>query len=453
MVNRFRLALGSLVLTGSLIAGVPQVGAEDWPHWMGARHDGVWHETGTLQEWPAVDPPVRWRVEAGIGYAGPAVAAGRVFVMDRIPAEPVEGGEAPPRGATRGNERIRCLDATTGAELWRHAYEREYRISYPEGPRTTPLVDGDKVYTLGAMGDLICFEAATGRIEWQRQLAEEYGVPPMVWGFSAHPRIAGDRLFVLVGGEGSGVVCLDKRTGEERWKGVTAEEIGYAPPVLVERAGREHLIVWHDLAVRCLDPDSGAERWSVPFPDKPAPPRPVVTIATPIVLESRVLVSDFYHGTAAIEVDWQADRASIAWRSAIDDDRHADDLNALMATPIVRGEHLYGVAGNGELRCLKLADGSFVWRDLTPTGERPAFFATAFLVPAGDRCWLFNDQGALILAKLSPEGYDELGRMQLLEPTGFARGRNIVWSHPAFADRCCFARNDKEIVCVDLSAG
>jgi len=129
-------------------------------------------------------------------------------------------------------------------------------------------------------------------------------------------------------------------------------------------------------------------------------------------------------------------------------------LHSIMPTPFVEGGHIYGVCSYGQLRCLKAETGERVWETLQATTHdgKPARWANAFLIKNGERFFVANEKGDLIIAKLSPEGYQELSRVHLLEPTGTAAGRDVVWSHPAFANRCVYARNDKELICVSLAA-
>ena len=166
-----------------LVCSVGTTRADDWPQWFGPQRDGVWHETGVLRAFPEDGPEVLWRIPVHAGYSGPAVADGRVFLTDRI--LPEESEQPNPQGISKipGQERVVCLDADTGELQWEHTYDCEYEISYPEGPRTTPTVDGDYVYTLGAMGDLICFRVATGEVVWSKQLMEAYAFQrPLIWG-------------------------------------------------------------------------------------------------------------------------------------------------------------------------------------------------------------------------------------------------------------------------------
>src|SRR5439155_5288942 len=174
--------------------------ADDWPQWLGPKRDGIWRETGVLTRFPPGGPKVRWRTPIGVGYAGPAVAEGRVYVTDLLLPEGVPlPANAFSRTPLAGKERVLCLDEATGKVLWKHEYPCEYSISYPAGPRATPVIHQGKVYTLGAMGDLLCLEAATGKVLWSKNFPRDYEAPVPMWGFAASPLLDGDKLFCLVG--------------------------------------------------------------------------------------------------------------------------------------------------------------------------------------------------------------------------------------------------------------
>ncbi|MFK7769556.1 MAG: PQQ-binding-like beta-propeller repeat protein, partial [Mariniblastus sp.] len=161
--------------------------ADDWPRWMGPTNDGVFHETGILDKFPENGPNVLWRQEIGAGYAGPAIAAGKVFVMDRT-ADAGKGAaienDFKKAGKLAGGERVQCLDLKTGETVWEHTYNCPYEIAYPTGPRCTPTVDGEHVYVLGAMGDLKCMTTAKGEIVWEKSLTGEYKTKPPLWGYA-----------------------------------------------------------------------------------------------------------------------------------------------------------------------------------------------------------------------------------------------------------------------------
>src|SRR5437899_8383663 len=183
-------------------------GADDWPQWMGPQRDGVWRETGILEKFPAGGPPIRWRTTVNRGYCGPAVVGDRLFLLDRQQGRPLErkpGDRSIP--AVAGNERVLCLDANTGSNVWQHTYDCPYRIGYPAGPRATPVVAGGRVFTLGAMGDLLCLAAKDGKVLWERHFLKDFelGDPP-TWGYAAHPLLDGRRLICLVGGTNIAIV-------------------------------------------------------------------------------------------------------------------------------------------------------------------------------------------------------------------------------------------------------
>src|ERR1700729_4088262 len=147
--------------------------ADDWPAWLGPQRDGIWREDGILDHFPTGGPKVRWRTPTGSGYAGPAVVGNRVYVTDFTPkAASKAAGMNMSRARLPGVERVLCLNDATGAIVWEHKYDCDYAISFPAGPRTTPLVADGKVYTLGAMGDLLCLDAETGKVVWSVNLAE-----------------------------------------------------------------------------------------------------------------------------------------------------------------------------------------------------------------------------------------------------------------------------------------
>jgi outer membrane protein assembly factor BamB len=445
----------ALVLIGLALA-LPSAAAraDDWPQWLGPQRDGVWREKGLLEKFPAGGPKVLWRTPLGTGYSGPAVANGRVYVMDRQRAVGPDGKpERPSRKGILGTERVVCLDAASGKVLWKHEYECPYKVSYPSGPRTTPLVAGKRVYTLGAMGDLLCLEADTGRVVWAKNLMKAYGLDgPPVWGFAAHPLLDGERLYCIVGGPGSAVVALNKDTGREIWKALSSEEVGYSPPVLCDAGGKRQLIIWLSESVNGLDPATGAVYWTQEFPVGRPPQRPAVNIATVRCNRDRLFLTTFYHGSLMLKLDTDKPGASILWKGKSNNPARPDGLHGLMAAPVFEGDYVYGVAADGEMCCLAADTGKVLWQTLAATGGAKADCGSAFLIPQGDRFVIFNDLGDLILARLTPKGYTEIDRAHVLEPDHEARGRKVVWSHPAFARRCCFARNDKEIVCFSLAA-
>ncbi len=414
--------------------------ADDWTQWLGLARNGVWNETGTLEKFPASGAKFVWKAEIAGGYAGPAVADGRVFVMDYVRTEGDDTPDPGKKSELKGTERITCLDATDGKQIWQQAWQRDYRFSYPAGPRATPTVDGDRVYALGAEGDLLCLESATGKIVWQRQLKEDYGLKEAPhWGFAAHPLVDDTTLYCIVGGKGSVIVAFDKMTGKEKWKGLDARSQGYCPPTMIEAGGTRQLIVWHPEALNSLNPENGEVYWSF----KMAPAYDMSIIAP-------VHYGDYLYATALqgtsilLKLDPAAPKATEVWRER---GPHPDHN-----PPLIVDDHIYGVDEQGQLRCFNLQSGEMVWESrATCTEGRPANSTTGFIVRNNDKYFIMTEQGELIVARMSPRGYEELDRAKILEPTSRTGNRKVVWSHPAFANKCVFARNDKEIVCVSLA--
>jgi outer membrane protein assembly factor BamB len=434
-----------------LFLAVVPVGADDWPQWLGPQRDDVWRETGIVEKFPAGGPPVRWRVPIGAGYTGPAVANGRVYVMDRqLATGESNPGNAFKRGAIQGSERVLCLNEADGKIVWQHSYDCPYTVSYAAGPRCTPLVRDGRVYTLGTEGNLFCLDAASGQVIWERDFKKDFGARTPTWGFAAHPLLDGKKLICLVGGEGSVAVAFDKDTGKELWRALSAREPGYCPPTLINAGGARQLIIWHPEAVNALDPETGKLLWSQPWAIRSG-----LSLAQPRQAGDHLFLTAFYNGSRMFYLDPAKDQALPVWQSERVSEKNTDKLNSLMSTPFVENGYIYGVCSYGQLRCLKLETGERLWETLaatTPDGKEMRW-ANAFLTKQGDHFFLSNEKGDLIIARLTPQGYEEISRAHLLDPTNTDPRREVVWSHPAYANRCVYTRNDKEIICVSLAAG
>ena len=421
---------------------------DDWPQWLGPQRDGVWRESGIVDKFPPGGPPVRWRTTIHAGYAGPAVADGRVYVMDRVlapgahnPINPFERGNIP------GKERVLCLNAADGRILWIYDYDCSYTIEFPYGPRCTPTVSGGKVYTLGAEGNLLCLDAVKGKVLWAHDFKKDYGIKVSNWGFTAHLLLDGRKLISKVGGPGSTVVAFDKDTGKEIWRALSAKEPGYSPPMIYEFGGQRQLIIWDAEALHGLDPETGKVYWSEPVDAYDG-----MAIATPRKRGHSLFISGA--GDIAVLLHFRPDRptAEVAWRR--DSTKKMKlGFSSQFSTPFFDEGYIYGTNGmTGALVCIKADTGEQVWETMQPNGGKRLQSGDIFLVQHGDHFFLVTDKGNLIIARLSPKGYEEISRTHLLEPTSTAWGRDVVLSHPAFANKCVYARNDKEIICVSLAA-
>ncbi len=416
--------------------------AEDWPEWRGRGRLGVWTETGIMESFPEGGLEYTWRVPVRGGYAGPAVADGRIFVTD---FQTTEG--------MKGTERALALDEKTGEILWTREWPADYaglQPRYAIGPRATPTVDGDRLYVLGAKGALLCLDVETGDLRWTKDFERDYGTRVPTWGMNGAPIVEGGLLIALVGGRGEAlVVAFDKGTGREVWRALpTGKEPGYAQPVIFHVGGTRQLILWHPRGVASLDPRTGRRHWEVPFDVDMG-----MTVATPVLAEHRLLVSCFFNGSLLLELEKDAPGARALWQVSGQSEIDSDGLHALISTPVIDGDTIYGVGSYGQLRGLDVKTGERLWESLEVVGEK-ARWAAAFIVRHGERYVINNDRGELILARLAPEGYEEIDRTLLIEPTSPASGRElgvVHWSHPAYANRHVVVRNDREIVRANLS--
>ena len=426
--------------------------ADDWPQWMGIDREGHWNESGILEKFPEGGPKILWRTPINNGYSGPAVVGDRVYVMDRKRSKPDKPGESPfKRGQKPGNERVLCLDATSGKIIWEQAYDCNYTISYASGPRSTPTVDGDLVYTVGAEGNLLCMNTSDGKIKWQHDYKKLFNIKAPTWGFTSSPLVDGDLLICLAGGDGTTAVAFDKLTGEQKWSALSSREPGYSPPKIVEHNGKRLLIIWHPESVNALDPKTGKVYWSVDWKLQSG-----LSIVTPRLRGDLMFFSCFYNGSMMLKLNDANTEPEILWRTerASENPARTEHLHGIMSTAAFTGKYLYGPGSYGEFRCLEAQTGERIWSSLKPIAlKKPTRWGNCFITKQADRYFLFTEAGDLVIAKLSPEGYEEIDRAHVIEPNGAdMRQRNIVWSHPAYARKSCFVRNDSEIICVSLAA-
>jgi len=419
-----------------LLVAVPAP-ADDWPQWRGPNRDGVWSETGVVERFSSEQLPIKWRVEIGPGYSGPTVAKGRVYVADRIP------GPEP-------SERVWCFDEQTGKPLWKYAYPAEYgRIGYPAGPRAAVGVQEGKAYALGATGWLHCFDAANGQILWKEDLHAKYEIQMPMWGIAAAPLIFENLVILHIGGRNACVVALDKHDGHEIWKALK-DRGQYSAPILVQQAGQPVVICWTGDSVAGLAAASGEVLWRHEWTPKKMP----IGVASPVVSGDRVFCTSFYDGSLMLRLASDKPAVEKLWQRVGTNENppNTDALQSIIATPVFDGTHIYGVDSYGELRCLDASTGDRLWEDLTAVPKDR--WSTIHFVKNGDKYWLFTERGELIIARLTPQGFGEISRTKLLEPTleQLRRRGGVCWAHPAYANRHVFQRNYKELVCASLAA-
>lgn len=319
------ISIFSVILSGSF--------ADEWPRWLGPTGDSVYHEKGIVKTIPEGGLKILWEAPVAMGYSGPSVADGKVFLMDYIQTDGEITNRASWSDELTGEERIVCVDVETGKQLWVHAYERPYHMSYPGGPRGTPIYSDGKVYCLGAEGDFNCLDANTGEVVWSKSFYKDYGAETPRWGHAAHPLIYKDLVICIVGGIGSVVVAFDKETGEQRWRKLSADSQGYCPPSVIHCAGVDQLIIWHPDGLNSLNPLNGNSYW---YHD--LRPKLGLTVNAPRVSGSLMFLSGQGGPGALLRLDEEKPGAEIVW---LGNPRNA--IYTLNNTPIFTDEAIYGI--------------------------------------------------------------------------------------------------------------
>ena len=447
--RRHTLALIVCIVASLATAGLD---AADWPQWRGIDRDGNWTDTNIVEQFPDTGLKVTWRVPIRGGFAGPAVADGRVFILDY---EETEGSRT-----MDGYERLLALDEETGVILWSHTWPATYRNiiwKFANGPRTPPTVDESRVYVLGAAGMLLCLATETGELIWQVDTAVDYDTTVPVYGISNAPIVEGELLIAVVGGfPDAKIVGFDKTTGEEVWRALEmTSEPGYSSPIVITAGGTRQLIFWHATALTSLNPATDETHWEQEFVIDNG-----LSITTPVRSGQYLVTSQFRNGTMMLALNNDRPAARMLWRgrSRSELPHLTDGLHSIISTPIIMGDYLYGVGSYGELRGINATTGERLWQSDAMTAQER--FGTAYFVRNGDRHFVTNDSGELIIARFSPNGYEEIDRTPLLEPTLRTRGgasgrwndRTVLWAHPAFANRHIVVRNDREVIRASLAA-
>jgi len=275
----------------------------------------------------------------------------------------------------------------------------------------------------------------------------EYKINIPTWGIAATPLIVDEKIILQIGGsENACIVALNKSTGEEIWRSMNVRA-GYSAPVLIKQADKPVVVVWTVDNLAGLDAKTGEVYWEFPFELKYG-----MAVSTPVLYKDHIFVSSFASGALLVKLDQESNTAKKVWKRAGKDERNTDALHCCINTPVIVDGYIYGVDSYGELRCLEFETGDRVWEDLTAVNKDR--WANIHFIQNGEHTWMFNEHGQLIISKLSPEGFHEISRTKLIEPTTGQlnrKGTGVTWTHPAFANKHVFVRNDNELVCADLS--
>ncbi len=404
MNARWGLVLSALVFLAADLSGRQATPAE-WFQWRGPNRDGHSVETGLLQTWPKAGPSQAWRASGiGNGYSSFSTAGGRLYTL-----------------GARGNvEYVTALDRATGRKVWEYQNGRRYENDRGDGPRSTPTVDGDRLYVLGGSGDLTCLDHATGKRIWTVNLVQKFGGVNPYWGYSESPLIVGDRILVNAGGRGASIVAISKADGSTLWQQHN-DGAGYSSPVLMRTGSLNQAIFFTDSRTLAVDPRDGRLLWSY---NKAS--NGTANIATPIVRGTRVFVSSDY-GTGGALLDVRA-AGNLATANEVYFTR---DMRNHHASSVLVGDHLYGYSSS-ILTALAFDTGKPVWRDRA-VGKGSLIFADG-------RLYLYSEDGVVGLAEASPAAYREHGRFSIPQQSGLP-----TWSHPVIAGGLLIVRDQDEV--------
>ena len=415
------------IAVASLCFNAVTARADDWPQWRGLNRDSVWNETNIMESFPTERLKISWRAPVGPAFSSPVVAQGRVFVTDAQISR------------ARARERVLCFDAKTGRTLWTHSYQVDYAPwafdpKNPFGPRPTPIVDGSRVFTLGARGHLFCLNTGDGTVVWKKKFENKSQDST----FTPSPLIESNLLILVLDGLPTGpcVVALDKNSGKEIW-GALEEPATMSSPIVVTAAGKRQLIVWTQGAVSSLDPLTGKLNWRERYPGAST-----YAIPTPVSHGDLLLVNG-----VMFKLDHEKPGASILWPDRRPPSRQtSSDTSA----PMLQGDHSFACNLSGELVCVEARSGRVVWETNRVTDTTSG--ASIHITRNGKSALLFTDKGDLIRAQLAADGYREISRARLLNSTYPFGGKKCVWTPPAYANGHVFARSDEEMVCASLAA-
>ncbi len=428
------------VLMLSLSAPAPKGPGEagDWPQWRGPNRDDVSKETGLLKTWPKDGPKLLWQTDkCGVGHGSPSVAAGRIYLM---------GGEDADKGA---NEFLVCLDAKDASEIWRKPLdtaEGTYIFGYGNGPRGTPTVDGEKVYVLGAKGDLRCFAAKDGALVWGKNLVKDFGgsmEPKLSWGYSESVLIDGDRLLVTPGGPKGAVACLNKATGEPFWRSTDLKDFaGYSSIVINEVEGVKHYVQQTMDGVAGVGVD-GKLLWKQGDLNYK-----VAVIPTPILYKNYVFVSSGYGAGCAL-IRLTKDGDGLKHEVVYKKNKYIVNHHG----GVVRvGEHVYAYSEGGGFTCLEFTKSD------TADGPKPVWqtrkedkVEKGAVIYADGSLYLYGEESATVVkAAATPAGFKEEGRFTLPALGKLNNKKGKHWAHPVIANGKLYMRDNEMLMCFDL---
>ena len=393
---------------GSAGAGKAGASATDWPSYRGPTADGISAETGWRTDWDKTPPKQLWTLNVGKGYSSVAVVGGKVYAMGNV---------------DDNNDTVWCLDAKTGKEIWKKSYACPSSKQNP-GPRSTPTVDGGLLYTVSRAGQIICWDAANGDKRWEKSGPKDFGGKSGSWAFAGSATISDKMVIVDVGV----VVALDKFTGDVIWKSKGAWKAGYATPTLFTAGGKKLVAVFEADGLKALDLATGDTVWECPWKTNYD-----VNAANPVLVDGKFFITSGY-GVGCAMVD--AEKGTEIWKGKT--------LASHYTTPVLYKGFLYGIHGSanqegtskGSVVCLDL-EGKQKW-------SQPGYGVGSLMLADG-KLIILGEQGLLVIAEASPDGFKKLAETKSIE-------KGICWTMPVLSGGVIYCRcMEGELVALDVS--
>lgn len=415
----------SSVLTGSFLLTLvaPSLGAADWPQWRGPQRDGHSRETGLLREWPKDGPKLLWQVKAiGSGYSTPAVVGERIFLLSN------EGLE---------NEFVLALSTKDGSRVWQTKLGKvghpEQNPKYPAA-RSTPTVDGARLFALGSDGDLVCLNTSEGKEIWRKHLRTDFGGRYGEWAYSESPLVDGDRLVVTPGGSNATLVALNKHTGEVIWKCALpqGDEASYASVITTELGGVKQYVQFFTNGLTGVEAATGKLLWRYPRSARGSP----AIVVTPIASDDFIYSGAFRAGGALVRPTRQGDGFTV------EELYFNSKLPVGLGGVVKVGDYFYGSSGQ-TVMCVEFKTGAIKW-------EERALGPSSWLAADG-RLYLHGENGEVALLEPTPEAYREKGRFAPPDRPS-QQGGAKAWAYPVLADGRLYIREGNSLWCYDVKA-
>jgi outer membrane protein assembly factor BamB len=418
--SAFRLVIATILaaLISSPAVAQDAAAKNEWSQFLGPARNGISRETGLLNEWPQDGPKIIWKVPGGVGMSGLAISRGCVITLVQ----------------RQGKQWATSLDAETGQTQWQTPLAPAYKNGMGNGPRATPAIAGDSVFVFTGEGILAALNLADGKPIWSHDVITDSQGTIAEYGMASSPLVVGTNVVVTAGAPGASVVAYDTKTGKLTWKSGD-DAAGYSSPALLDLSGRKQLVVYTGEAAIGMAPESGEQLWRYPYETNFN-----CNIVTPVAFNNQVFISSGEnHGCVmlAFKGSGTDTKVSEAWTSQ----GSQSVLRNEWQTSILSDGHLYGFDNVGaagpvtHLTCVNAETGKRVWQKTR--------FGKGNMIAADGKLLIATMTGELVMVKLTPTAFEEIGRGKLIGPTRQA---------PALSNGRVYLRDDEEIICVDLRA-